>query len=95
MQRLQQKDGPVELSPEVWWALTLFLLDPHERDAVLAHDAIKQDEPNYRVLVEIFTGRKSSHIELIKRAYLAKFRRQLEQDMVNTEPPHPFQRVSH
>ncbi|OWM73197.1 hypothetical protein CDL15_Pgr001311 [Punica granatum] len=93
-QRLQQSDSnAVELYTEARRALMLFLLDPYERDAVLACKAIKQDETNYGVLVEIFTGRKSSHIELIKRAYLAKFRRHLDQDIVNIEPPHPFQRI--
>lgn len=91
--RLQQRDGAMELSSDARWALTLFLLDPHNRDAVLADEAVKQDETDYAVLVEIFTGRKSSHIELIKRAYLARFRRRLDQDIVSIEPPHPFQRV--
>lgn len=77
------------------------LLDPHERDAVVAREALDGDEQeggggggaNYKALVEIFVGRKSSHVLLIKQAYQKKFRRRLDQDIINMEPPHPFQRI--
>ncbi|KAI6697034.1 hypothetical protein NL676_017153 [Syzygium grande] len=88
-----QRDGAVAMSPEMSSALSLFMLDPRERDAVLAREALEQGETNYRVLIEIFLGRKSSHIQLIRQAYQRKFRRQLEQDIVNIEPPHAFQRI--
>ncbi|XP_056177437.1 annexin Gh1-like isoform X2 [Syzygium oleosum] len=88
-----QRDGAVAMSPETSSALSLFMLDPRERDAVLAREALEQGETNYRALVEIFLGRKSSHIQLIRQAYQRKFRRQLEQDIINIEPPHAFQRI--
>ncbi|XP_030518806.2 annexin A3-like [Rhodamnia argentea] len=89
----QRNGAAVAVSPETSSALSLFVLDPHERDAVLAWEALERGETNYRALVEIFLGRKSSHIQLIRQAYQRKFRRQLEQDIINTEPPHAFQRI--
>lgn len=88
-----QRNGAVAVSPEMSSALSLFMLDPCERDAVLAWEALERGETNYRALVEIFLGRKSSHIQLIRQAYQRKFRRQLEQDIINIEPPHAFQRI--
>ncbi|KAI3437059.1 uncharacterized protein J3R85_005795, partial [Psidium guajava] len=89
-----QRNGTAgAMSPEMSSALSLFMLDPRERDAVLARQALEQGETNYRALVEIFLGRKSSHVQLIRQAYQRKFRRQLEQDIINSEPPHAFQRI--
>ncbi|KAA8518406.1 hypothetical protein F0562_015880 [Nyssa sinensis] len=82
------------LSPKMSAALSMWMLGPHERDAVVARDALdQQSDVNYKSLVEIFVGRKSSHVLLIKQAYQTRFRRQLDQDIVNIEPPHPFQRI--
>ncbi|KAF8043634.1 hypothetical protein BT93_A1831 [Corymbia citriodora subsp. variegata] len=88
-----QRKGAVAMSPETSSALSLFMLDPRERDAVLAREALERGETDYRALVEIFLGRKSSHIQLIRQAYQRKFRRQLEQDIIKIEPPHAFQRI--
>ncbi|KAK7267035.1 hypothetical protein RIF29_19699 [Crotalaria pallida] len=74
-------------------ALSLWMLDPHERDAIVAREALQQDETNFKALMEIFLGRKSSHILLITLAYLKRFRRQLDQDIINLDPPHPFQKI--
>ncbi|GLT95384.1 hypothetical protein SLE2022_130680 [Rubroshorea leprosula] len=74
-------------------ALVKWLLDPHERDATIAKEALEHGDPNYIALVEIFTGRKSSHFSLIKQVYQSKYRRQLDQDIINIEPPHPFQKI--
>lgn len=46
----------------------------------------------YRALVEVFTRRKQDQLFFTKQAYLTRFRRNLDQDMV-TEPSHPYQRV--
>lgn len=73
--------------------LSFWMLDPHERDAIVPREAL-QEETNFKALVEIFLGRKSSHILLIKQAYQKRFRRQLDQDIVNFDPPQPFQKVS-
>lgn len=75
-------------------ALSLWMLDPHDRDAVVAREALQQDETNFKALMEIFVGRKSSHVLLITLAYHKRFKRQLDQDIINLDPPHPFQKVS-
>ncbi|CAL0321618.1 unnamed protein product [Lupinus luteus] len=73
--------------------LSLWMLDTHERDAIVAREALQQDETNFKALMEIFVGRKSSHVLLIKLAYQKRFRRQLDQDIINLDPPHPFQKI--
>jgi annexin A7/11 len=72
--------------------LYLWMLDPAERDAIMARDAIERAATDYRVLVEIFTRRKQEQLFFTKQAYMARFKKNLEHDMV-TEPSHPYQRV--
>ncbi|XWS42702.1 hypothetical protein CRYUN_Cryun16bG0036800 [Craigia yunnanensis] len=81
------------VSPKTCAALSLWMLDPHERDATVAREAIQKDDTNFKALVEIFVGRKSSHIALIKQAYQSKYKRKLDQDIINIEPPHPYQKI--
>lgn len=68
-------------------------LDPHPSDAVVVREALEQGDTNYKVLVEIFVWRKSSQILLMKQDYGARFRRQMDQDIINIEPPHPYQKI--
>lgn len=76
-------------------ALSMLMLNPHERDAVVAREAFEQNDTiNYRALIEIFLCRKSSHVLLIQEAYYARFKKQLEQDIISIEPSHPYQRVT-
>jgi len=74
--------------------LYLWALEPAERDAVVAREAVEGGATvaGYRALVEVFTRRKQDQLFFTKQAYLARFRRNLDQDMV-TEPSHPYQRV--
>ncbi|OEL30433.1 hypothetical protein BAE44_0008544 [Dichanthelium oligosanthes] len=74
--------------------LYLWALEPAERDAVVAREAVEGGVtvPGYRALVEVFTRRKQDQLFFTKQAYLARFRRNLDQDMV-TEPSHPYQRL--
>lgn len=75
-------------------ALSMLMLSPHERDAVVAREAFGQNDTlNYKALIEIFTCRKSSHVLLIQAAYHAKYKRQLDQDIMSIEPSHPYQRI--
>ncbi|KAK9096517.1 hypothetical protein Sjap_022014 [Stephania japonica] len=78
---------------EICNALSLWLLDQHERDALMAKEAFENSETNYKALVEIYTGRKSSHLLLIKQVYQTKYRMQLEQDILNSELPHSYQKI--
>lgn len=82
------------ISPKLCAALSLWMLDVHERDAVLVREALQQDVTNYKALVEVFVGRKSSHILLMQQIYQTRFRTQLDQDIINIEPPTPYQKVS-
>ncbi|XP_022842831.1 annexin D8-like [Olea europaea var. sylvestris] len=73
-------------------ALSSLMLNPHERDAEVAREAL--NEPiNFKALVEIFTCRKSSHVLLLLQAYRTRFRRQLDQDIAKIEPPNPYQKI--
>ncbi|KAF0898723.1 hypothetical protein E2562_009332 [Oryza meyeriana var. granulata] len=73
--------------------LYLWVLDPAERDAIMARDAVESSgATDYRVLVETFTRRKQNQFFFTKQAYLARFKKNLEQDMI-TEPSHPYQRL--
>ncbi|CAJ1947924.1 unnamed protein product [Sphenostylis stenocarpa] len=74
-------------------ALSWWMLDPHDRDATVARESLQQDEINFKDLVEIFVCRKSSHVLLITQAYQRMFRRQLDQDIIHLDPPHPFQKI--
>ncbi|KAK9162776.1 hypothetical protein Syun_003678 [Stephania yunnanensis] len=78
---------------EICNALSLWLLNQHERDALIAKEAFENGETNYKALVEIYTGRKSSHLLLIKQVYHTKYRMQLDQDILNSEPPHSYQKI--
>ena len=74
--------------------LYLWALEPAERDAVVAREAVEGGVTvaGYRALVEVFTRRKQDQLFFTKQAYTARFRRNLDQDMV-TEPSHPYQRA--
>jgi len=74
-------------------ALSWWMLDPHDRDAAVVRESLQQDETDFKALVEIFVCRKSSHVLLITQAYQRMFRRQLDQDIIHLDPPHPFQKV--
>lgn len=74
-------------------ALSLWMLDPHDRDAVVAREALEPGGADFKALIEIFVGRKSSQIFLIKQSYKARFKRQLDQDIINIDPPHSYQKV--
>ncbi|CAH9089418.1 unnamed protein product [Cuscuta epithymum] len=73
-------------------ALAMALLSPYERDAALAREALRPDDFNFRALVEIFTCRKSSHVQLIQRAYKAKFSTRLDNDICCIDSP-SFQKI--
>ncbi|KAH7571685.1 hypothetical protein JRO89_XS04G0117600 [Xanthoceras sorbifolium] len=83
-----------EFSVKTSEGLSMWMLGSHERDATVAREALEIGDTNYfKALVEIFVGRKSSHVALIKQAYHKKYGRQLDQDIVSIEPPNPFQKI--
>ncbi|KAM0853909.1 hypothetical protein ACQ4PT_050767 [Festuca glaucescens] len=87
-----QKNLAADQDNELCNLLYLWMLDPAERDAIMARDAIESAATDYRVLVEIFTRRKQEQLFFTKQAYLARFKKNLEHDLV-TEPSHPYQRL--
>ncbi|NP_001352838.1 uncharacterized protein LOC100275591 [Zea mays] len=74
--------------------LYLWALEPAERDAVVAREAVEGGvtAAGYRALVEVFTRRKQDQLFFTKQAYAVRFRRSLDQDMA-TEPSHPYHRL--
>lgn len=74
--------------------LYLWTLEPADRDAIIAREAVEggMTVAGYRALVEVFTRRKHNQLFFTKQAYMSRFRRNLEQDMV-TEPSHACQRA--
>lgn len=92
--RTRSQRNETRISGETCAGLCLLVLNPHERDAITAKDAFDQQSGvNYKALIEVFVGRKSSHILLIQQAYQKKFKRQLNHDITSIEPSHPFQRI--
>ncbi|KAK1429307.1 hypothetical protein QVD17_11513 [Tagetes erecta] len=79
----------------MYMILSLLMLNSHERDAIVAKNAIFKERNcvEYKTLVEIYAGRKSSHFFLIQQAYQSKFRRHLDQDIMSIETPHSYQKI--
>lgn len=73
--------------------IMIWKLGSHERDAIVAKEAIQQGGSGLKAIVEIFIGRKSTHISLIKQAYYHRYGTHLDQDVLTLDPPHPFQKV--
>ncbi|XP_038904855.1 annexin D8-like [Benincasa hispida] len=74
-------------------ALSLWMRDSHERDAVVAREALELGDTNFKALIEIFVGRKSSQMFLIRQSYQARYKKQLDQDIINIDPPHSYQKI--
>ncbi|GAV89300.1 Annexin domain-containing protein [Cephalotus follicularis] len=73
-----------ELSGDFEKAVYCWLLDPADRQAVLAHVAIKKSEPNYHVIVEIACVLSPEEFLALRRAYHLRYKRSLEEDGVAT-----------
>lgn len=90
---LLKKINMAGFSPKHCSALAVWMLGSHERDAAVAGQALEESVVNFKALIEILVGRKSSHIALIKQAYQTRYKRHLDQDIANIEPPHPYQKI--
>ncbi|KAA0057202.1 hypothetical protein IC582_008678 [Cucumis melo] len=89
---LVERLGTIDVEP-INRALSLWMLDSHERDAVFAREALEPGDTNFKALIEIFVGRKSSQIFLIRQSYRARYKKQLDQDIINIDPPHSYQKI--
>lgn len=90
---LLKKSNMAGFLPKNCAALDVWMLGSHERDAAVARQALEESVVNFKALIEILVGRKSSHIALIKQAYQTRYKRHLDQDIANIEPPHPYQKI--
>ncbi|KAL0361696.1 UNVERIFIED_CONTAM: Annexin D2 [Sesamum radiatum] len=70
-----------ELSSNFERVVKLWTLDPAERDAFLASEAIKKSTSSNQVLVEIACARSPKELLLAREAYHACFKRSLEEDV--------------
>jgi annexin A7/11 len=57
-----------------------WILEPSDRDAVLANVAIKSGK-NYNVIVEISTVLSPEELFNVRRAYINRYKRSLEEDV--------------
>ena len=62
-------------------AVLLWTLDPADRDAQLANEALRGWNPSNRVLIEIACTRNSGELFDVRRAYHLRYKRSLEEDV--------------
>lgn len=62
-------------------AVMLWVLDPAERDAMLANEAAMKWSPGNRVLIEIAVARTADELFAARRSYQSRFKRSLEEDV--------------
>ncbi|KAL2906074.1 Annexin D2 [Bienertia sinuspersici] len=70
-----------ELTSDFERAVNLFALDPPERDAFLANEATKKFSSSNWVLIEVACTRSSDDLFGARRAYHARFKKSLEEDV--------------
>ncbi|GAB4827406.1 hypothetical protein Ancab_034291 [Ancistrocladus abbreviatus] len=70
-----------ELSGDFERAVYRWMLDPLDRDAVLANVAIKKGD--YRVIVELSCIPSSEELLALRRAYQARYKHSLEEDVAS------------
>ncbi|PON32305.1 Annexin [Parasponia andersonii] len=70
-----------ELSNDFERVVLLWTLEPAERDALLAYESTKRFTSNLWVLVEIATTRSTHELFLVRKAYHARYKRSIEEDI--------------
>ncbi|KAG8480768.1 hypothetical protein CXB51_025433 [Gossypium anomalum] len=78
---LYQEDLIKRLESELSEAVYRWILDPADRDAVLANVAIKKLSPDHHVIVEISCTRSPEELLAVRRAYQARYKHSLEEDV--------------
>ncbi|CAL9041694.1 annexin Gh1-like [Musa acuminata AAA Group] len=71
-----------EISGDFERAVLLWTLDPADRDAQLANEALRGWNPSNRMLIEIACTRNSGELFEVRRAYHLRYKRSLEEDVV-------------
>ena len=62
-------------------AVLLWTLDPAERDARLANEAVLKKPPTNHILIEISCTRDPMELFLVRQAYHKQCKRSLEEDV--------------
>ncbi|KAJ4825516.1 Annexin D8 [Turnera subulata] len=62
-------------------AVIQWILEPADRDAVLANAALNKTIPDYRVIIEIACVRSPEDLLAVKRAYRFRYKHSLEEDV--------------
>ncbi|KAG6479842.1 annexin D2-like [Zingiber officinale] len=70
-----------ELTRHFERAVMLWMLEPAERDAMLANEAAMKWNPSNRVLIEIAVARTADELFATRRWYQTRFKRSLEEDV--------------
>ncbi|OAY63803.1 Annexin D1 [Ananas comosus] len=70
-----------EISGDFERAVILWTLDPAERDAALANEAVRKWRSSDRVLIEIACARSSAELFAARQTYHARFKRSIEEDV--------------
>lgn len=60
-----------------------WILDPEDRDAVLLNVAVRKEPVDYRVVVELSCVASPEEFLGIKRAYQARYKHSLEEDVAH------------
>ncbi|KAJ9564797.1 hypothetical protein OSB04_000763 [Centaurea solstitialis] len=72
-----------ELSSDFQRAVMLWTLEPTERDAYLANESTRKMTASNWVLIEIACTRSSEHLFSVKKAYHAKYKKSIEEDVAH------------
>ncbi|KAF2291853.1 hypothetical protein GH714_035855 [Hevea brasiliensis] len=72
-----------ELSGDLERAICLWTLEPADRDAVLANEALRKPILDYRVIIEISCVKSPEDLLAAKRAYRFRYKHSLEEDVAS------------
>ncbi|PRQ55173.1 Annexin-like protein RJ4 [Rosa chinensis] len=70
-----------ELSGDFERAVYRWILDPADRDAVLANVAIKKSHTDYNVIIEMSCVHSPEELLAVRRAYQLRYKHSLEEDL--------------
>ncbi|CAL0326248.1 unnamed protein product [Lupinus luteus] len=77
-----------EISGDFEKAVYRWMLEPADRDAVLANVAIKNGSKDYHVVVEIASVLSAEELLAVRRAYHNRYKRSLEEDVAANTTGH-------
>ncbi|KAL9321806.1 hypothetical protein ACSQ67_009859 [Phaseolus vulgaris] len=77
-----------ELSGDLERAMYRWILEPAEREALLANLALKRDEKCYQVIVEISCVLSPQELFAVRSAYHNRFKRSMEEDVAANTTGH-------